>query len=126
MTDARLQEVSRPEPLDPRGPVAVFESIHAVIAAERTFRSAALACDLVPIPRGVTADCGMALLFRAADLDVARAILSNPPLVGRLGGIYIPSPEGYVLDLRSAPAEGQTDRRARGDSDPDRRTDSQP
>jgi hypothetical protein len=81
----------------------VFESIHAVLAAERVFVAAALVCDLIPIPRGVTSDCGLALLFRAADLESARALLTGSPLGGRLRGIFVPGPAGYMPDTMNAP-----------------------
>jgi hypothetical protein len=84
------------EPLSAGGPVAVFDSIHAVLAAERAFLEATLACDLVPIPRGVTSDCGLALLFREADLAPARTLLLQPPLRDRLRGIFLHGPTGYT------------------------------
>jgi hypothetical protein len=86
------------EPVSADGPIAVFDSIHAVLAAERAFLAAALACDLVPVPRGVISDCGMALLFRTMDLASARALLAAPPLGNRLRGIYLPGPMGYTAD----------------------------
>jgi hypothetical protein len=91
------------EPVAARGPVAVFDSIHAVLAAERAFLSAALACDLVPIPRGIISDCGLALLFRMADAESARAILADPALGERLRGIFVPGPDGYTPDAMNSP-----------------------
>lgn len=90
-------------PISPRSPVAVFDSIHAVLAAERAFLAAGLACDLVPIPRGVTSDCGLALLFRAADLESARALLCGPTLVDRLRGVYRAGPGGYAPEAMTGP-----------------------
>lgn len=91
------------EPVSALGPVAVFDSVHTVLAAERTFLTAGLACDLVPIPRGVTSDCGLALLFRTADMELARTLLSHPTLGGRLRGIFVPGPDGYTPDAMNAP-----------------------
>jgi hypothetical protein len=96
MHDANEASIPAPGPVPAGGPVAVFDSIHAVLAAERAFLAAALVCDLVPIPRGVISDCGLALVFRAADIRAARAILSGPPLGDRLRGIYVPGPDGYT------------------------------
>ena len=90
------------EPVSANGPVAVFDSIHSVLAAERAFLTAALACDLVPIPRGVVSDCGLALLFRTSDIESARAILAGPRLGDRLRGIFVPGPNGYTPDAMNA------------------------
>jgi hypothetical protein len=103
MHDASETKPAAGERIAARGPVAVFESIHAVLAAERAFLAAALACDLVPIPRGVISDCGLALLFRAADLASARALLSDSTLGGRLRAIFIPGPDGYTSDPMNPP-----------------------
>jgi hypothetical protein len=103
MNDARETKLPVGEPVAARGPVAVFDSIHAVLAAERAFLTAALVCDLVPIPRGVTSDCGLALLFRATDIESARAIFADPALGERLRGIFVPGPDGYIPDAMNSP-----------------------
>jgi hypothetical protein len=103
MSDASQTKPPVGEPVSADGPVAVFDSIHAVLAAERAFLTAALACDLVPIPRGVASDCGLALLFRSADIESARALLAGPPLGERLRGIFVPGPNGYTPDTTNAP-----------------------
>jgi hypothetical protein len=103
MNDASETKPPVGERVPARGPVAVFESIHAVLAAERAFLTAALACDLVPIPRGVISDCGLALLFRTADLESARALLSSSPLRGRLRGIFIPGLDSYASEPMNPP-----------------------
>ena len=56
--------------------VAVFDSIHHVLAAEKGFKRQAVWCDLVPTPRKISSDCGMVLEFRAQDLDEAREVLT--------------------------------------------------
>ncbi len=73
--------------------VAVFDSIHYVLAAEKEFKERAVWCDLVPTPRKISSDCGMALEFRASDLDTVREILADPPL--RANGVYRPTADGY-------------------------------
>ena len=103
MHDASETKPPAGERVAARGPVAVFESIHAVLAAERAFLAAALACDLVPIPRGVVSDCGLALLFRTADLESARALLADSTLGGRLRGIFVPGSDGYTSDPMNPP-----------------------
>lgn len=48
--------------------VLLFPSIHDVVRAERAFQRAGLWCDMVPVPRQLSSECGMALEVRAADL----------------------------------------------------------
>ena len=94
------------EPPSVHGPVAVFDSIHAVLAAERAFLAAGLACDLVPIPRGVTSDCGMALLFRTADLELRARSSRRPTLGSRLRGIFLPGTAATRTMSPTAGGEG--------------------
>ena len=72
----------------------IFDSIHYVLAAERLFKARGLWCDLVPAPRELSADCGMAFEFRADDLDSVREVLRDPEL--RVKAVYLPGPEGPV------------------------------
>ena len=52
--------------------VLLFDSIHYCLAAERAFKSRGVWCDVVPVPRDLSSDCGMAVEFRRADLDAVR------------------------------------------------------
>lgn len=51
-----------------------FQSIHHVLAAEQALKAAGLAPDLVPVPKEISADCGMAITL--APGDRARALLA--------------------------------------------------
>jgi len=66
--------------------VAVFPTVHHVMAAERAFERAGVPCDLIPMPRELSADCGMALAFRPVELDAARPLLRRAEL--RLHALY--------------------------------------
>ncbi len=44
-----------------------FDGIHDVIKAERLLLGLGLTCDLVPTPRTLSSDCGMALECLLAD-----------------------------------------------------------
>lgn len=55
----------------------VFDSIHHVLAAEKAWLGEGLWCDLVPLPRSLTADCGMALECGAADEAAWRPLLGG-------------------------------------------------
>ena len=39
----------------------LFRSTHDAIKAERALMSAKIACDVIPVPRTISADCGIAI-----------------------------------------------------------------
>ncbi len=43
--------------------VAVFHSVHRVLKAEKVLKEAGMAFTLIPAPRQLSADCGLALCF---------------------------------------------------------------
>lgn len=43
--------------------VAIFHSIHRVLKAEKILKEAGVAFLLIPVPRQLTSDCGLALRF---------------------------------------------------------------
>ena len=73
--------------------VALFESIHHVLAAERALRQGGVWCDLVPVPRELSSDCGMAIEIRLQDLGAARSVLLEAG--ARCRGLYHRRPGGY-------------------------------
>lgn len=64
--------------------VAIFFSIHYVLKAEQLLKAGSIPLDVVPVPREISGDCGMAITFApaqfakvqgilaAADIDIAR------------------------------------------------------
>lgn len=64
--------------------VAILFSIHQVLKAEKLLQEKGIGHDVVPVPREISGDCGMAIvfaaealaeavaLFRAAHVDIAR------------------------------------------------------
>jgi hypothetical protein len=70
--------------------LALFDSIHHVMAAERQFKAGGLWVDLGPVPQRLRADCGMALEFRAEDwaaaLDLLTALRHPCASIHRLRG----------------------------------------
>ncbi len=50
----------------------LFASIHDVMAAEHVLKSRDLWCDMIPTPRQLSSDCGMALAFREAELAAVK------------------------------------------------------
>ncbi len=47
--------------------VAIFNSIHRVMKAEKTLKQQRLPILLIPVPRALTSDCGLAIRYAAAD-----------------------------------------------------------
>ncbi len=41
--------------------VFVFDSIHYVLKAEKILKKEGISCELIPVPREISSDCGMAL-----------------------------------------------------------------
>lgn len=64
--------------------IAVFHSVHDVMAASKIFRRKKLRHDLVPTPRHLSSDCGMAVEFHCRDGERLRSLLAgaNVPLRG--------------------------------------------
>lgn len=54
--------------------VAILFSIHHVLKAEKLLLEKGLSHDVVPVPREISGDCGMALVFASSDLDAVRGI----------------------------------------------------
>jgi len=75
--------------------VVVCESIHDMLAVERTVKQAKLWCDLVPTPRQVSSDCGMALSVHLADLGQIAGLLAEEQK--RYIGIFQEAERGYTL-----------------------------
>ena len=74
--------------------IALFDSIHHVLAAEDAFRQRGVWCDLTPVPRSLSANCGMAVEFRGCDLEAARSILKH--LTAPPRSLHRPSANGYT------------------------------
>ncbi len=77
--------------------IVLFDSIHHVLAAERTLIGRNVRCDLVPVPKELAADCGMALVLGSADREVAREILAEPRFRAR--GAYSGARPHAPMDL---------------------------
>jgi hypothetical protein len=71
----------------------LFDSIHHVLAAERRLKQTDLWFDLVPVPRSLSSDCGIAIEFRLDDLDRIREIVTEQGRPWR--AIHLPTTDGY-------------------------------
>ncbi|TLM65797.1 MAG: DUF3343 domain-containing protein [Deltaproteobacteria bacterium] len=88
--------------------VAIFHSIHRVLRAEQLLKQRQVAFLLIPVPRKLTSDCGLALRIAPANLaavfaELAGAGLLPPELYQLRGGEYV------ALDPEAlAPSAGTT------------------
>ncbi len=52
--------------------IFIFDSIHYVLKAEKVLKKEYIPCELIPIPREVSSDCGMALAIDESAGGTAR------------------------------------------------------
>ena len=69
--------------------VAIFHSIHRVLRAEQLLKQHRAAFLLIPVPRRLTSDCGLALRVAPEHLPAVFAVLRTADLL---------PPELYQLD----------------------------
>ncbi len=74
--------------------VAIFNSIHRVMKAEKILKERRLNILLIPAPRSLQSDCGLAIRYGEADRELVEGALSEAGLLPeeryrRIG-------EGYV------------------------------
>lgn len=74
--------------------VALCETIHDVMRAEHLLKDSGTWCDLVPTPRQLSSDCGMAIATRAEDVA---AVLELLTAAGLKTHIYRITAAGYEL-----------------------------
>ena len=55
--------------------VAIFNSIHRVMKAEKTLKSLRLPILLIPAPRALTSECGLAVRYAADDREAVEGAL---------------------------------------------------
>lgn len=61
--------------------VVVFQSIHRVMKAEKLLKGNGLAVLLIPAPRSITSDCGLALRYGADIREEVERLLSEASLL---------------------------------------------
>lgn len=74
--------------------VAIFNSIHRVMKAEKTLKELRLPILLIPAPRAVSSDCGLAIRYGATDRDAVEGALAKAGLAPE--DIYVRRGEEYV------------------------------
>lgn len=61
--------------------VAIFNSIHRVMQAERVLKEQGAEILLIPVPRQLASDCGLAIRYAERDRAAVEEILSRAGLV---------------------------------------------
>ena len=74
--------------------VAIFNSVHRVMQAEKLLKERRLTILLIPAPRTLQSDCGLALRYAAADRAAVEDALSEEKLIPE--EIYLKTGEDYV------------------------------
>jgi hypothetical protein len=81
----------------------VFASIHYVLAAEERLQNAGIDCDLRPIPRQISSDCGMCLVSDQTNLkSITKQLSSDPAIEAK---IYTGRKDGGFTPLEPPPAD---------------------
>ncbi|TGU75199.1 DUF3343 domain-containing protein [Geomonas terrae] len=63
--------------------IAIFNSIHRVMEAERLLKDQGLKILLIPAPRSLAADCGLAIRYAEDVRPQVEAVLSGAGLLPR-------------------------------------------
>jgi hypothetical protein len=74
--------------------IAIFHSIHRVLKAEKILKQAGVDFLLIPVPRQLTSDCGLALRFSPETREnllgaLASADLSPAEMYQRRSGAFL-------------------------------------
>ena len=78
--------------------ILIFRGTHQVLSAEKRLKGGGVPLRLIPVPRRLTSDCGLAIRIPLDQRDRAREILSGARLlpasvhVPRKSGEYDPVP----------------------------------
>lgn len=57
--------------------LVAFNSTHSAIRAEKELIASGISVRIIPVPREITANCGLAIKLNLEDLKVVREILAN-------------------------------------------------
>ena len=74
--------------------VAIFNSIHRVMKAEKILKELRLPILLIPAPRALTADCGLAIRYAVGDREAVESALEEAGIVPEV--IYLKQSDQYV------------------------------
>jgi len=61
--------------------ILIFRGTHQVMSAEKRLKGGGVAMRLIPVPRRLTSDCGLAIRIPLSERERARAVLSASRLL---------------------------------------------
>jgi len=77
--------------------VAIFSSIHYVLKAEQLLKAGSIPLDVVPVPREISGDCGMAITFAPVQLAAVQGILAAAGIA--IARIFCKEAEGVFREI---------------------------
>ena len=72
--------------------ILVFRGTHQVLSAEKRLKGGGVPMRLIPVPRRLTSDCGLAIRIPLDRRDLAREILSRARLLPV--SVHLPREDG--------------------------------
>lgn len=78
--------------------VLIFRGTHQVMSAEKSLKGAGVPMRLIPVPRRLTSDCGLAIRVPESARGRAREVLSGAGMLPasvhilRVDGVYVEEP----------------------------------
>ncbi len=66
--------------------VFVFYSIHDVMKAEQVINASGIAIDIIPVPKQISSDCGMAISLKIEDKERLEDLLAACDIA--IKGVY--------------------------------------
>ena len=80
----------------PRSPspvmILIFRGTHQVMSAEKRLKGGGVAIRLIPVPRRLSSDCGLAIRVPLSERERARAVLSASRLLPV--SVHVPREDG--------------------------------
>lgn len=76
-----------------RDGILIFRGIHRVMRAEKALKAAGLDVRLLPVPRQLSSDCGLALAFRVTERERVNEELEAAGCPA--AGVYAREGQGY-------------------------------
>jgi hypothetical protein len=81
--------------------VAIFNNIHRVMKAEKVLKECRLNFLLIPVPRALASDCGLAIRYAEADHRQIVAVLEDADLLPELLYRFAAGEFSPVMDTSS-------------------------
>ena len=76
------------------GEMAIFNSIHRVMQAEKKLKERRMPILLIPAPRALKSDCGLALRYASGDRALVEAALAEEGILPE--EIYVKSGDVFI------------------------------